>query len=301
MKDSGSCELHLGETAGPASFSFYFEFRSIKELKNVNRFLTLAASTALAISTAKVCLGQHYTQTNLDSNVSGAAEITDSQLVNGWGLARSSGGAWWVSDQGTGLSVTAWVEGGAAPCATATLGFHPAMVPSTVEKINAAGRSASRRKSFLLPLKITVVKTSDGSSYTGLTTASINGKVYLYAANFAAGRVDVYDSCFHSVKLREEDPDRRIYEDDRFECRNKPFTDERLPYGYVPFNVQAIGNDIVVTYALHEAGSLRETDGPGLGYVDIYSATGHLLRRLEHGDWLNARWGVTLAPLDFAE
>jgi uncharacterized protein (TIGR03118 family) len=24
-----------------------------------------------------------------------------------------------------------------------------------------------------------------------------------------------------------------------------------------------------------------------------------LLRRLEHGDWLNAPWGVTLAPLDF--
>jgi len=33
--------------------------------------------------------------------------------------------------------------------------------------------------------------------------------------------------------------------------------------------------------------------------VDIYSSTGQLLRRLEHGDWLNAPWGVTLAPLDF--
>jgi len=33
--------------------------------------------------------------------------------------------------------------------------------------------------------------------------------------------------------------------------------------------------------------------------VDIYSSTGRLLRRLEHGDWLNAPWGVALAPLDF--
>jgi uncharacterized protein (TIGR03118 family) len=33
--------------------------------------------------------------------------------------------------------------------------------------------------------------------------------------------------------------------------------------------------------------------------VNIYSATGRLLRRLEHGDWLNAPWGVALAPLDF--
>jgi uncharacterized protein (TIGR03118 family) len=67
----------------------------------------------------------------------------------------------------------------------------------------------------------------------------------------------------------------------------------------MPFNVQAIGNDIVVTYALHEEGSRFETDGPGLGFVDIYSSTGRLLVRLEHGDWLNAPWGVALAPLDF--
>ena len=47
------------------------------------------------------------------------------------------------------------------------------------------------------------------------------------------------------------------------------------------------------------AGSLFETDGPGLGFVDIYDSRGRLLRRLEHGEWLNAPWGVALAPLDF--
>ena len=57
-----------------------------------------------------------------------------------------------------------------------------------------------------------------------------------------------------------------------------------------PFNVQAIGNDIVVTYVLHQEGSMLETDGPGLGYVDIYSSSGQLLVRLEHGSWLNAPW-----------
>jgi len=75
--------------------------------------------------------------------------------------------------------------------------------------------------------------------------------------------------------------------------------DEKLPNSYVPFNVQAIGNDIVVTYVLHEEGSPFESDGPGLGYVDIYNSTGQLLVRFEHGDWLNAPWGVALAPLDF--
>jgi uncharacterized protein (TIGR03118 family) len=67
----------------------------------------------------------------------------------------------------------------------------------------------------------------------------------------------------------------------------------------VPFKVQAIGNDIVVTYVLHQEGAQFETDGPGLGFIDIYSSSGRFLQRLEHGDWLNAPWGVALAPLDF--
>jgi uncharacterized protein (TIGR03118 family) len=33
--------------------------------------------------------------------------------------------------------------------------------------------------------------------------------------------------------------------------------------------------------------------------VDIYSTRGRLVQRLEHGIWLNAPWGVALAPLDF--
>jgi len=41
---------------------------------------------------------------------------------------------------------------------------------------------------------VTVVKTSDGSSYTGLTSAFIEGNRFLYAANFTKGRVDVYDN-----------------------------------------------------------------------------------------------------------
>ncbi len=127
-----------------------------------------------------------------------------------------------------------------------------------------------------------MVKTANGSSYTGLTSAFISNKLYLYAANFTKGTVDVYDTAFHQVRFGEE-----------------RFDDDQLPPDYVPYNVQAIGNDIVVTYALHQPGNQFETDGPGFGYVDIYTSRGRLLLRLEHGNWLNAPWGVALAPLDF--
>jgi len=148
---------------------------------------------------------------------------------------------------------------------------------------------------------VTVVHTTDGSGYTALTTALVDGNRYLYAANFLKGRIDVYDNTFTPIKLKGEDQGRDDRDFDFDFGGEKPFTDDRLPRNFVPFNVQAIGNDLVVTYALHIAGNPFETPGPGLGYVDIYSAKGKLLRRLEHGDWLNAPWGVTLAPLDFGQ
>jgi uncharacterized protein (TIGR03118 family) len=146
---------------------------------------------------------------------------------------------------------------------------------------------------------VTVINKKDGSGYTGLTSALVEGQRYLYAANFNKGTVDVFDSQFRPVKLKEGQLLRNRHEDEQNYSYDEPFVDDRLPRDFVPFNVQTIGNDIVVTYALHQKGQMVETDGPGLGYVDIFSSSGRLLRRLEHGDWLNAPWGVALAPLDF--
>jgi hypothetical protein len=58
--------------------------------------LRIGASTALALFLTTVCFGQHYNQTNLVSNTVGAAPVTDPQLINPWGLSRSSGSPWWV-------------------------------------------------------------------------------------------------------------------------------------------------------------------------------------------------------------
>jgi hypothetical protein len=44
------------------------------------------------------------TQTNLQANTPGIAEATDPQLVNSWGLSRTSGSAWWVADNVTGVA-----------------------------------------------------------------------------------------------------------------------------------------------------------------------------------------------------
>jgi len=61
--------------------------------------------TALPLTfLANPAAAQHYTQVNLVSNQSGQAAHVDTNLVNGWGIARSATSPWWVSDNSTGKS-----------------------------------------------------------------------------------------------------------------------------------------------------------------------------------------------------
>ncbi len=293
-----------------------------------------ATATSLALALASPAFAQHYTQVNLVANTSGVAPVTDPNLVNPWGLSRSSGSPWWISDNGTGLSTlyngagsivplvvtipkadpnsktfpagtpTGTIANGSATDFLLAKGAPAAFLFSTIDGtisgwnpavgIAAGGSPPSTHA-------VVVFKATDGSSYTGLTSATINGKRYLYAANFTKGRVDAFDSAFHKVTLGHPDRDDRDRDNDRGRDNDndRAFNDERLPRDFVPFNVQAIGNDIVVTFVLHQEGKPFETDGEGLGYVDIFSSSGKLLQRLQHGNWLNAPWGVALAPLDF--
>lgn len=293
---------------------------------------------ALLLANSSIVNSQQYKQTSLVSNPAGGAPASDPALVNPWGLSRGSGTPWWVSDNGAGVA-TLYTGAGAKQGLTVTI---PPSDPTKTRTGSPTGTIFNGSTTdFLLAPKtpalfifatidgtiaawnptvgvlggppvpppstnaVTVVRTTDGSSYTGLTSAFIDGKQFLYAANFTKGRIDVYDNAFHRVSLRHDDHDHGDdFDDFAFDEKHnrggeRAFEDDRLPNHYVPFNVQAIGNDIVVTYVLLEKGQQFETDGPGLGFVDIYSSTGRLLRRLEHGQWLNAPWGIALAPDDF--
>ena len=290
--------------------------------------LCLAGAASLALSAGPLASAQHYTQVNLVANTSGVAPVTDPKLVNPWGLSRTSSSPWWISDNGTGLSTLYNGAGTINPLVVTIPKANPnsktfpngtptgtianasptdfllapgapadflfSTIDGTISGWNptvgvAAGAAPPSTHAMI------VVKTTDRSRYTGLTSATVNGNRYLYAANFNKGTVDVYNNAFQKVTLHSNGEGDRYRDGDD----DRPFTDDRHPRDFVPFNVQAIGNDIVVTFVLHQEGNPLETDGPGLGYVDIFSSSGRLLRRLQHGDWLNAPWGVALAPLDF--
>jgi uncharacterized protein (TIGR03118 family) len=287
----------------------------------MKKLLHFAAVTSFAFSMGAFAFGQHYTQVNLVANAAGVAPTTDPNLVNAWGISRSTTSDWWVSDNKTGKSTlyngagtknplevtipsnprskgskigspTGLIFNGSPTDFVLPNGLAAAFIWSTIDgSIAAWNPTIALAPGAAAPSThaITVASTEDGSGYTGITSSFIENNRFLYAANFALGRVDVYDNSFHLLHLDGDHP----------APGTGAFVDPNIPSNFGPFNVQAIGNKIVVTFAMHQAGSTKSIAGPGLGYVDVFDTLGRLVQRLDHGDQLNTPWGVTLAPQDF--
>ena len=131
---------------------------------------------------------------------------------------------------------------------------------------------------------IVAVPPSDDNVYKGLAIAStIPGNVagdFLYATNFRAGTVDVFDHTFAKLP-----PGR--------------FADPRIPEGYAPFGIQNIGGIIYVTYALQNEEKKDDVAGMGHGFVNAFDTSGNLIRRVASRGTLNSPWGLALSPDGF--
>ena len=249
-----------------------------------------------------------YLIANLTTNNHTGAANTDPNLVNPWGLSRSSGGTWWASDNGTGLSTLYTGTGAIAPLVVkipAAKSGTPGSPTGTI--FNGTQEFAlkpGQPAAFLFASEdgvisgwnpavnptnavIAVNEFEKGASFKGLTAAMVDlpgyeNQTLLYVADFTRGKVEVFDSYFHHAQSVQEEFNR----------------DNDLPDGYSPFNVQNLGGSVYVAYAKRGSG-INEQDGPGLGLVRIYSPEGKLLLQLEHGSFLNAPWGLAIAPSDF--
>jgi uncharacterized protein (TIGR03118 family) len=119
-----------------------------------------------------------------------------------------------------------------------------------------------------------------GAVYTGLAIDTAGTR--LYAANGAAGTINVFGSSFNPLSLPGS------------------FTDPNLPAGFVPFNVQNLGGRIYVTYAPVGLAAQRGAT-PGMGIVNAFDENGIFLQRVITGSELAAPWGIALAPAGFGE
>ena len=265
-----------------------------------------------ALSLAAVCVpgpaSAQYAQTNLVSSVPGLATITDPRLVNPWGISRTATSPFWTSNQGTNSSTLYAITG--STNVTQVLGVNAngfVAIPTTaagpqgptgqVSNSNTASfqltpGTASTSSRFIFAnlngtisgwaggLTSTIQATTPGAVYTGLAINTAGTR--LYAADSAGGHINVFDSSFAPLSLPGS------------------FTDPALPAGFVPFNVQNIGDKLYVAYAPAGLAAQRAA-APGAGFISVFDENGAFLQRLITGSQLAAPWGIALAPAGFGE
>jgi uncharacterized protein (TIGR03118 family) len=266
---------------------------------HLRKTFVIAGLGVSAFSTATPQAEAAYFQTNLVSDISGLAAITDPSLVNPWGVSHSATSPFWVSDQNQNVSTlyTVTSVGVAKNALTVTIPTTASGPQGPTGQFTNIGGSSflvnGSPASFIfanlngtisawnnVPTGNTaaqVVKPSDGDVYTGL--AINNDRTMLYTA--AGGRIDVLDGSFAEKDLGPN-------------AFHNPFP------GLVPFNVQNINGDIYVTYAL--AGRPAQIAAPeGNGAVAVFDQNGNLLRTLINGSKLASPWGLALAPAGFGD
>ncbi len=261
----------------------------------------IAAATILAGNAA----AQRYQQTNLVSNVPAQAPHTDSNLVNGWGIARSSSSPWWVSDNGTGHATLYDGNGNIQSLVVTAPGAPTGAVFNGSSDFEVAPGKPAR---FIFvsedgtisgwnpdvnPTTAQVVVSNPGAVYKGVAIAMVRGARFLYATDFHAGRVDVFDSNFRMMAANSVNARGFHSSQDDF------FAFEGNPRGLAPFNIQNIGGNLFVTFAKQDADREDDVAGPGNGLVGVFTPEGNLIRFFEHVPGLNSPWGLALAPSDF--
>ena len=273
-----------------------------------------AAAGAGPVSTAP----NKFAQTDLIANkASFGAKLVDPNLTNAWGLATLGNSPLWVSDNNSGnatlysgginggavsLDLTVPVPGGnptgqvGNPTADfpvgGTTGSHALFIvdSDSIGTTQSPGEIAAWNGGATFVVEDSPTggpggTTPAGAVFKGLAISALpTAGPELFAADVANARVDVFNKDFAPVSTPTE------------------FVDPAIPKGYAPFNVQALGKNIYVTYGKQNAAKTNVVPGAGLGFVDRYSPDGVLLKHLVSGGAgspLDEPWGLAFGPPDF--
>ncbi|MFL6162879.1 MAG: TIGR03118 family protein [Jatrophihabitantaceae bacterium] len=242
-----------------------------------------------------------YQQINLVSDIPGAAQLLDPNLVNAWGLSSSPTSPLWVSDNGTDKSTLY----------TGAVAGQPANIVPLVVTIPGGGAPTGQvfnsTDDFLLPTggkalfifagehgelsawngaqgtTAALVAPSRGGIYKGLALVGTAHGNRLLAANFHDNRIDVFNGSFQRVNP------------------HGAFRGVGIPHGYAPFNVAVLGNRVYVSYAKQDANREDDVAGAGHGFINVFTPQGRFLQHLARRGVLNSPWAITVAPPGFGD
>jgi uncharacterized protein (TIGR03118 family) len=253
-----------------------------------SRTTALAVFLGLSMLFGSSVVHAQYQVTNLVSNQPKTARTTDPLLLNGWGLAFGPGGPFWTSDNGSGFSTLYSAAGTKIPLNVsipAASGSGPGSPTGIVfngvaSDFNISGGQAvfifatidGTISGWVPSLNLTAAMIAvppTGAVYTGLAISTNPSGNFLFAADAAGGKIDIFDSTF---------------------TFRKSFTDSSIPASFGPYGIQDFNGLVYVTYA---------SPATAGGFIDIFAEDGTLLKRLAHGAPLNQPWGLAIAPDNF--
>jgi uncharacterized protein (TIGR03118 family) len=268
----------------------------------------------IAFASSLAAANNYYVH-NLISDLPGVADQEDDQLVNPWDFTSFSGcppgspsctppnvsSVLIASNANATVSQYTPIPGvvqphsypSLLPGVTGIMGMYGLPQPGTNGL--ADGRLFCTEGGTIIGLSVlpptfvtTLVDNSkSGAVYKGCTVGSVfqtSGKPFYYAANFARGKIDVWDSNLNPIQ------------------NAAAFVEPVVPPGFAPFNIQGISDKVLlVTYARQDTANLNDVPGAGNGYIAAFDFNGNLLNTLIAQGPLNSPWALTVAPATFGD
>ena len=260
-----------------------------------------------------------YLVHNLVSDLPNTADHQDPNLVNPWGVGFGATPIWAGNNRtgtatlydGTGSAIQLVVtipqagNAGTAGPVTGTI-FNPFTANADAFDVQAGkpalfifcsedgvisgwNQSVSGTKASIL-----FDNSKSGAVYTGCAVGGTAAAPYIYAANFSAGTVDVFDA---NLNLNPA-PFNQTGSPQPFSGATS-FANPPIPAGFAPYNIQSIDGNLYVTYAQQNAGKNASVGGAGNGYVATFNLAGSLIANLISQGPLNSPWGMAIAPANF--
>ena len=285
-----------------------------------HRLVLITLTLLNVVGTAQA--GGVYFQTNLVSDIPGMAELTDSNLMDPWGIALSTKSPFWISDQATGVATLYSVnnttgvpsmvprvvsvpnQGGAPPSPppaeingpTGQVSTSASGITTAATDFNFSSGGSTGKAAFIFAnldgsisawkspsTPASIVATVPGASFTGLAIGNSSSGPQIYAADQNSSKIYVFNSQFHQVGSFSD-----------------PNSASLLAQGYKAFNVQNLTVNGVQTLFVTYAN--QATSG---GVVDEFTTNGTFIKTLINDTGPNptlaAPWGLALAPSNWGQ
>jgi uncharacterized protein (TIGR03118 family) len=265
-------------------------------------------SVLLCVTAGTLAGANNYLVHNLVSDLPNMADHMDPNLVNPWGNAFSGTSPFWIGNNGSGTStlyntagtviplvvtiptqagaassakahVTGVVWNSASPSFAVTSG-NPASFIFCTEDGTISGWNSSVNRTNA---EILADNSKSGAVYKGCAIGTTSAGPMLYAANFNAGTIDVWDGNMTPVTSA------------------GAFANSGVPAGFAPFNIQNIGGTLYVAYAKQDAAKHFDVPGVGNGYIATFDTSGKLIANFISTGALNSPWGLAVAPSTFGD